>query len=544
VPVQFVLPRQVKINVAGRPYAGASAYFYQASTDVLQTVYQDQALTTPHDQPVTADDDGYWPVIWLNTNAVADYRLVVNSRTGVLLDDVDNIPRRQFSSDDISQTLDSLALTSAESTLAVTPVNYAYPPGHVYRYGVNTTPGTTDMTAALNTAASVCRQGRYTLQLPPETCLVSSTLDFSGIAVEGTNQEQGPNILATSAQFHIIKSTGSSSFRNFGVRGGWDGTTAGQDGDVFHLVDDAPGGDGFAYTISFWNVNISFAKKRGIYWQSGAYGSLYRVQCYSCGLHGLELFGSDAAHATTTIWVGGQTVFTSTPNGNGAKLTNCVLVSMDGVTMEATGGLEVQGTSSRALSFNRVYQEFNVGTSFLNFGSSGGIGCSITNCVGIGLSISDPTNWQDVYLSGNSGIIECATPLANRILQNDSGSQTVSATGDVTVAQVDLVPGTYLLHGTVQTIVSSGGGNITLLACKITSNVADSGLANTTGGSFAVGADEQTYNPNTSNSDLRVTAFTVVRVTANTTYYLRSKIAISGTVTIGYRGHLDAVKFQ
>ena len=46
--------------------------------------------------------------------------------------------------------IDSLKQTAAEIAAGVTPVNYAYAPGHVLRYGTNTTQGTTDMTTALN----------------------------------------------------------------------------------------------------------------------------------------------------------------------------------------------------------------------------------------------------------------------------------------------------------------------------------------------------------------------------------------------------------
>jgi hypothetical protein len=45
-------------------------------------------------------------------------------------------------------------LTLAEQAAGVTPVNYAYAPGYLLRYGVNTTPGTTDMTAAIRAALS------------------------------------------------------------------------------------------------------------------------------------------------------------------------------------------------------------------------------------------------------------------------------------------------------------------------------------------------------------------------------------------------------
>lgn len=42
----------------------------------------------------------------------------------------------------------TFAVTGPESETATTPSNYAYTPGHLYRYGTNTTPGTTDMSAA------------------------------------------------------------------------------------------------------------------------------------------------------------------------------------------------------------------------------------------------------------------------------------------------------------------------------------------------------------------------------------------------------------
>lgn len=47
------------------------------------------------------------------------------------------------------------ARTPAEIAASVTPVNYSYPPGHVYRYATNTAPGTTDMTVAFQRASLV-----------------------------------------------------------------------------------------------------------------------------------------------------------------------------------------------------------------------------------------------------------------------------------------------------------------------------------------------------------------------------------------------------
>jgi hypothetical protein len=46
-------------------------------------------------------------------------------------------------------------VTAAETSAAVSIVNYQYEPGNVLRYGTNTTPGTTDMSAAIQAAISV-----------------------------------------------------------------------------------------------------------------------------------------------------------------------------------------------------------------------------------------------------------------------------------------------------------------------------------------------------------------------------------------------------
>lgn len=155
----FTLPRQVKINVAGRPYAGAQAFFYQTGTETPQLVYQDSDLSIPHPQPVLADDDGYFPVIWMDPDAEFNYRVRILSATGSQLEDVQDVPARLVSAtqvaEDVATTLDSLKRTQTEIDEEVTPVNYAWPEGYVDRYGDNTVPGTTDMTVAIQTAVDI-----------------------------------------------------------------------------------------------------------------------------------------------------------------------------------------------------------------------------------------------------------------------------------------------------------------------------------------------------------------------------------------------------
>lgn len=51
--------------------------------------------------------------------------------------------------------------TPAEITAGVTPVNYTLDAGWVNRYGNNTTPGTTNMSAAIQSAINVVKQQGY-----------------------------------------------------------------------------------------------------------------------------------------------------------------------------------------------------------------------------------------------------------------------------------------------------------------------------------------------------------------------------------------------
>jgi len=71
------------------------------------------------------------------------------------------------------------ARTAAEIAASVTPTNYEYEPGNVLRYGTNTTPGTTDMTAAIQAAADYCESSGDKMTGPPGEYLVSDTITIN-----------------------------------------------------------------------------------------------------------------------------------------------------------------------------------------------------------------------------------------------------------------------------------------------------------------------------------------------------------------------------
>ena len=99
--------------------------------------------------------------------------------------------------------VDSYKQTAAEIAASVTPVNYAYPPGHVYRYGTNTTPGTTDMTAALNNSIKAVGSGG-TVVWPADTYLITSPIlaeNLRGLNIQASSGQQGFNGTRILGQF-------------------------------------------------------------------------------------------------------------------------------------------------------------------------------------------------------------------------------------------------------------------------------------------------------------------------------------------------------
>jgi len=434
------------------------------------------------------------------------------------------------------------ARTAAEAAARVTPVDFAFVPGHVYRYGANDKPGTTDMTAAINAAAAVCRTGNHPLQLPGETMLVSDSLDFSRIYVFGLGSPfGGPSLIQASArEFDVVTTSGESVFHNFNVDGGNPRKKAGLKGDNFSLKARAPE---HPYLISFVNVGSTNAKARGCYIERGGYTSFFHFHCLNAGLHALECFGVRDDECTT-IRDYGSSQFSGTPNGFGIKLTQCACCAFRDSILEETHGIQLNGIDNRALVFDGVYQERTYGNQFISEGGgSAGIGLIVSGCFGGNSSIPFLKNWVDVHFMGNSNLATGAVPLAGRILQNDGGEQTLEATGDVTAASIKLGAGTYLVSGTVQARIDSGSGTLGQLACNLGEDAHAAGHASSTAtGSFVTGAAEQTSSGGA--SDLRVNCSTVLLLQEASSVHLRAHIDLNGKAKVTYRGFLNAVLVQ
>lgn len=78
------------VNANGAPVSGAKAYFYLTGTTTLQNVYADNALTTPHANPVVANSAGRFPPIFLDP--AVTYRLIAKDASDVAITNGDVDP--------------------------------------------------------------------------------------------------------------------------------------------------------------------------------------------------------------------------------------------------------------------------------------------------------------------------------------------------------------------------------------------------------------------------------------------------------------------
>lgn len=174
----FQLPRPTAISNNLTLVSGAKVSFFLTGTSTPTDTYQDAGLTTPHTNPVVADSAGRLPAIYLDPSV--QYRVTFTDA-----DDVEIYPAIDPVNDQIlSQEVIGRYLyprTAAEIAASVTPVDWQYPECYIDRYGTNTTPGTTDMTDAIQTAVDVAHAkgvGGGVFFLPGHRYRSTSAIEF------------------------------------------------------------------------------------------------------------------------------------------------------------------------------------------------------------------------------------------------------------------------------------------------------------------------------------------------------------------------------
>ncbi len=121
----------------------------------------------------------------------------------------------------------SFIQTPSEISVGVTPTNYSYSEGHVNRYGDNTTPGTTDMSTAIQNAINVMNvNGGLVSFEPGEDYACIDIVLKTGVYLVGPQMgissksfTVATSLVATGAG-EIVKTDGAATYnRNLGVIG-------------------------------------------------------------------------------------------------------------------------------------------------------------------------------------------------------------------------------------------------------------------------------------------------------------------------------------
>jgi len=115
--------------------------------------------------------------------------------------------------------------TAAEIAAGVTPTSYAYQPLDARRYGTNTTPGTTNMTSAIQAAISVASAMDGGNVLIQEDMAISNVVLANGVYLVGPLKgeaigsiDHGPKLVAL-ATGTMVTTPGSTQAANCGVVG-------------------------------------------------------------------------------------------------------------------------------------------------------------------------------------------------------------------------------------------------------------------------------------------------------------------------------------
>jgi hypothetical protein len=214
----FNLPKQsLGTGLALKPSWKIS--FFLTTTTTPTPVYTTSALTTTHTQPVQADAGGILATIYLDPAIV--YKASVYDQNDVLQYTVDPVNDNLLSQSSIGLLL--YPRTAAEITAGVTPTNYYIEPLNVLRYGTNTTPGTTDMTAAIQAAVTVATYLGHAV-IPPGVYKTTSTVSipmgsFGAFTLE---IQTGAVINYSGSGYAFDAATPAIAYANVNIVGGGD----------------------------------------------------------------------------------------------------------------------------------------------------------------------------------------------------------------------------------------------------------------------------------------------------------------------------------
>lgn len=219
---------------------GGKLHTYAAGGTVAQATYSDAAGATPNANPVTLDTLGS-AVVRLAVG-VAYHFVLKDSLDVATIWDADNFDNAYLTSGTVTAAIVGAVLypqTAAELAAGVTPTNYIIAPGIVDRYGTNTTPGTTDMSTALQSAVNqMLKTGGAPVRFGSNAYSIVTPPTFGGASTLMMPIDIGGNGPQSQIIHNGVASTGA--LFDLSTRNGW-------------------------YLHDFWMMGNSAHKNDGIY---------------------------------------------------------------------------------------------------------------------------------------------------------------------------------------------------------------------------------------------------------------------------------------
>ena len=175
-------PLEQPLSNVGVILPGAKCNVYAAGTLTPVDSFSDYALTTPHTNPVIADANGRFPVIYLDPNVL--YKLDITdsddvSITGYPIDNYRGV--RDFDQASLGSII--WPITDAEIAANATLVNSFHQSGDARRYGADPT-GVTDSKLAIQTAINQNSHNGNPAWIPAGEYKIDSGLYFHYHAVD------------------------------------------------------------------------------------------------------------------------------------------------------------------------------------------------------------------------------------------------------------------------------------------------------------------------------------------------------------------------
>ena len=191
------------VDTSGSPLVGGTMEFRDPTSNNLINTYPTaddaDAQTNANDNPFTLDARGGYTGIYLEDGVA--YKMILKDSLGATVDTQDDV-----------LCPNGNPTTAAETSAGVTVVNPRYEPGNVLRYGTNTTPGTTDMTTAIQSAIDVIdgTAGGGVVYFPAGEYLVTSALTYQQTGTSAVNP--GVSFIGDGRSTSKITYSGTSGF--------------------------------------------------------------------------------------------------------------------------------------------------------------------------------------------------------------------------------------------------------------------------------------------------------------------------------------------